>query len=396
VDRHAVSSATTSFEFATAGRIVFGAGRMAELDALIAGAGSRALVCTGSRPERHHSLLERLGLPITVVAVSGEPTIDVVRAAVNAGREHGSDLVVAVGGGSVLDVGKATAMLLGNGGDPLDYLEVVGRGQPITQPSVPYIAVPTTAGTGAEVTDNAVLASPRHARKASLRSRFMLPPVALVDPLLTLSCPPAVTASSGLDALTQCLEPLVSTQATPVTDEIAREGLRRAARALRTAFQDGSDVAARTDMALCSLLGGIALTNGKLGAVHGLAGVIGGRTNAAHGAICAALLPAVVETNVHALREREPAHPALDRYTDAARILTGQPDATVEDGVEWIRDTVAMLDTPGLETQGVAAEVLDEIVTDARSASSMKYNPITLTDTELITILARSMRPAAE
>jgi alcohol dehydrogenase class IV len=393
VGRPAVSSALPSFEFATAGRVVFGAGRASELDTLTASLGSRAVVCTGSQPDRHQPLIERLRLPTAVIAVSGEPTIDVARAAADTARENAADLVIAIGGGSVLDVGKAVAMLLGNGGNPLDYLEVVGRGKPITRPSVPYVAVPTTAGTGAEATDNAVLASPEHGRKASLRSRLMLPIMAVVDPLLTLSCPPAVTASSGLDAVTQCLEPLVSTQATPVTDEIAREGLRRAARALRAAFQDGSDIAARTDMALCSLLGGIALTNGKLGAVHGLAGVIGGRTTAAHGAICAALLAAVVEVNVHALREREPAHPALDRYTASAQILTGRPDATIEDGVKWIRDTVAMLDIPGLETQGVAVDVIDEIVTSARSASSMKYNPITLTDVELRTILEASIRP---
>jgi alcohol dehydrogenase class IV len=388
-----VSSTRASFEFATAGRIVFGAGRVADLDALIAGAGSRALVCTGSRPERHQLVIERLGLPTAVVAISGEPTIDVARAAANAAKEHGADVVVAIGGGSVLDVGKAAAMLLGNGGDPLDYLEIVGRGQPISQPSVPYIAVPTTAGTGAEVTENSVLASPAHGRKASLRSRFMLPRVALVDPLLTLGCPSAVTASSGLDALTQCLEPLVSSQATPLTDSLTREGLRRAAAGLRTAYQDGSNVAARTDMALCSLLGGLALANAKLGAVHGFAAVIGGMAAAPHGAVCAALLAAVVEVNVRSLREREPENPALDRYVDAARILTRRPDAIIEDGIEWLRETIAVLNTPGLAKLGVRPDDANEIVAKARTASSMRFNPIALTDTELHTILEASTHP---
>jgi alcohol dehydrogenase class IV len=389
--RRAVSSA--SFEFATAGRIVFGAGQATELGALTAGAGSRALVCTGSRPERHQALIERLGLPAAVVTVSGEPTIDVARAATDTAREHGADLVVAIGGGSVLDVGKAVAMLLGNGGDPLDYLEIVGHGKPITRPSVPYAAVPTTAGTGAEVTENAVLASPEHGRKASLRSQHMLPRVAVVDPLLTIGCPPAVTASSGLDALTQCLEPFVSSRATPVTDGLAREGLRRAASGLRPAYHDGTDLAARTDMALCSLLGGLALANAKLGAVHGFAAVIGGMADAAHGAVCAALLAAVVDVNVRALREREPTHPALDRYEDAARILTGRPDATIEDGIHWIRETVAMLNIPGLAALGARPEDADEIVTKARTASSMRFNPIPLTDTELHMILELSMQP---
>jgi alcohol dehydrogenase class IV len=393
VDVHAVSSATTDFEFATAGRVVFGAGRATELDSLAAGLGSRVLVCTGSRPERHQDLIDRLELPTAVFAVSGEPTIDVARAAAEAAREQLADLVVAIGGGSVLDVGKAVAMLLGNGGDPLDYLEIVGRGKPITKPSVPYIAAPTTAGTGAEVTENAVLASPADGRKASMRSRFMLPTVAVVDPLLTLSCPSDVTASSGLDALTQCLEPFVSVRATPVTDGLAREGLRRATAGLRPAYRDGSDVAARTNMSVCSLLGGLALANAKLGAVHGFAAVIGGMTTGAHGAICAALLAAVVEANVRALQAREPAHPALDRYDEAARILTGRPDATVEDGIDWIRETVAVLNVPGLAALGVRPQDLDDIVVNARAASSMKFNPITLTDDELHSILDASLRP---
>jgi alcohol dehydrogenase class IV len=385
-------NATTSFEFVTARRIVFGAGRASELDVLTADAGSRVLVCTGSRPGRHQALIERLGLPTAVVTVSGEPTIDVARAATEAALAHGTDLIVGIGGGSVLDVGKAVAMLLGNGGDPLDYLEVVGAGKPITRASVPYIAMPTTAGTGAEVTENAVLSSPEHGRKASLRSRFMLPTIALVDPLLTVTCPPAVTAASGLDALTQCLEPLVSTQATPVTDGLAREGLRRGVSGLRVAYSDGADVTARTDMALCSLLGGVVLANARLGAVHGLAAVIGGMVDAAHGAVCAALLPAVVEVNVGALRTREPANPALERYAEAARILTGRSDAGVEDGIDWLRETVALLDVPGLAVLGVRPDQADEIVTKARTASSMKYNPITLTDAEVHTILHASMR----
>jgi alcohol dehydrogenase class IV len=221
----------------------------------------------------------------------------------------------------------------------------------------------------------------------------MLPRVAVVDPLLTIGCPPAVTASSGLDALTQCLEPFVSSRATPVTDGLAREGLRRAATGLRPAYHDGTDLAARTDMSLCSLLGGLSLANAKLGAVHGFAAVIGGMADAAHGAVCAALLAAVVDVNVRALREREPTHPALDRYENAARILTGRPDATIEDGIDWIRETVAMLNIPGLAALGARPEDADEIVTKARTASSMRFNPTPLTDTELHTVLELSMQP---
>ena len=229
-----------SFEFATAGRVLAGPGRSAELPAVLAGLGRRVLVCTGARPARLNALLAGLGLPTARFPVAGEPTVDVARAAVAAAREHGADVIAAIGGGSVIDTAKAAAMLLGNGGDPLDYLEVVGDGRPVSRPAVPCVAVPTTAGTGAEVTANAVLAVPERRVKASLRSPLMLPRVALVDPDLTLSCPPPVTAASGLDALTQCLEPFVSVRANPLTDGLAREGLRRAAAGLRAAYADGT------------------------------------------------------------------------------------------------------------------------------------------------------------
>jgi alcohol dehydrogenase class IV len=196
-----------SFEFATAGRVIVGPGRAAELAPVLAGLGSRVLVVTGSRPGSQAGLLAGLTLPATVVTVSGEPTTRSAAAAAVTAREHGADVVAAVGGGSVIDLGKAVAMLLGNGGDLLDYLEVIGAGRKITRPSVPLVAVPTTAGTGAEVTANAVLASPAHRVKASLRSPLMIPRVAIVDPLLTISCPPQVTAASGLDALTSAWSP---------------------------------------------------------------------------------------------------------------------------------------------------------------------------------------------
>src|SRR5215831_8054602 len=320
-----------AFEFATAARVLVGAGRSAELPELLAACGTRALVCTGASPDRHAELLARLGMAAVVLPVTGEPTVDLIRTAVAAAREHGADVVAAIGGGSVIDTGKAVAMLLGNGGDPLDYLEVIGAGQAIARPSVPCIAVPTTAGTGAEVTANAVLASPAHRVKASLRSRTMIPRAALVDPLLTVSCPPSVTAASGMDALTQCLEPFVSPMASPLSDAVAREGIRRVAGGLRRAYADGRDLGARADMSVAGVAGGMALANAKLGAVHGLAGVIGGTVAVPHGVACAALLAPVIEANVAALRAAGPAdHPALARYAEAAALLTGEPAATVE------------------------------------------------------------------
>ena len=385
-----------AFEFATAGRIVAGAGRAAELPGVLAGLGSRVLVCTGANPARHASLLAGLGLPAAVFPVAGEPTVELARAGVAAAREHGADVIVAIGGGSVIDLGKAVAMLLANGGDPLDYLEVVGSGQKITRPAAPCVAVPTTAGTGAEVTANAVLAVPGHRLKASLRSPLMIPRVALVDPELTVSCPPPVTAASGLDALTQCLEPFVSVRATPLTDGLAREGLRRAATGLRAAHADGGDLAARTDMAMCALLGGMALANAKLGAVHGLAGVVGGTADVPHGMACAALLAPVIEANVRTLRTAAPGSAALnrralDRYAEAAQLLTRKPGASIEDGLTWIGQTLTLLGVPGLAAFGLGPGQAGDIAAKAAGSSSMQGNPVPLSRGQLETVFLEAL-----
>ena len=381
----------TTFEFATASRIMAGVGRAADLPGVLAGLGSRALVCTGANAERHAGLLAVLGLPVVVFPVPAEPTVELARAGVAAARQHGADVVAAIGGGSVIDTGKAVAMLLGNGGDPLDYLEVVGSGRAITRPAVPCVAVPTTAGTGAEVTANAVLAAPEHGLKASLRSPLMIPRIALVDPQLTASCPPSVTAASGLDALTQCLEPFVSVRATPLTDALAREGLLRAAAGLRAAYADGTNLAARQDMAMCALLGGMALANAKLGAVHGLAGVIGGIANVPHGIACAALLAPVIEANVRALRSGQPGSPALDRYAEAARLLTGGPGASIEDGLAWIRQTLALLAVPGLAAFGLGPGHAGDVAAKGATSSSMQGNPVALSHGDLKAVVLQAL-----
>jgi alcohol dehydrogenase class IV len=375
-----------AFDLALPRKVLFGPGRADELAGLVPALGSRVLLCTGSDPARHRHLLGDVE-PVAVVRVTREPLVDDARAALVQARAAGADAVVAIGGGSVLDLAKAVAVLLGNGTDPLDHLEVIGHGRPVERPAVPYVAVPTTAGTGAEATANAVLGSPEHGRKASIRSPHMLAAVAIVDPLLTLGCPPAVTAGSGLDALTQCLEPFVSPKANPATDAVAADGLRRGARSLRRAYEHGDDRTAREDMSLCSLFGGIALANAKLGAVHGVAGVVGGMIDAPHGAVCAALLAPVVEANVRALRERDPGSPALDRYACAARLLAGRDDATVEDGVAWLRETVEALQVPSLGTVGLAPERYAEIAEKSARSSSMQGNPVALTGDELVAVL---------
>ncbi len=381
------------FEFATATRILFGRGVLQEVAPLAAEMGRRAFVVTGRSVERAGPLLERLvqaGVEHVLFSVSGEPTTEVALAGVRRARETGCDLVIGMGGGSVLDTGKAIAALLTNSGELLDYLEVIGRGQPLMRAPASYIAMPTTAGTGSEVTRNAVLASPQHRVKVSLRSPLMLPRLAVVDPELTYSMPPAVTASTGLDALTQVLEPYVSNQANPIADAICREGLRRAARSLRRAYEDGSDAGAREDMALVSLFGGLALANAKLGAVHGFAGPLGGLFPAPHGAICARLLPYVMEANVRALQTRMPHSPALTRYDEVAQILTGKPTAQAPHAVARVQDLCEALGVPPLSDFGLTKDDIPGVVEQARKASSMKGNPIVLTDEELAEILRRA------
>jgi alcohol dehydrogenase class IV len=382
------------FEFAAPARIVFGPGTLQEAGALAAGFGRRALVATGIDPDRASRLFDLLaaaGVDAVVVQVSGEPTTDLAAAGARQAIDAGCELVIGYGGGSAMDAAKAIAALAANGGGPLDYLEVVGRGMALSRPALPTIAIPTTAGTGAEVTRNAVLLSPEHKIKASLRSPTMLPKIALVDPETTHSLPPAVTATTGLDALTQLIEPFTSSRANPLTDAFCREGMVRAARSLRRAVKDGSDAAAREDMALASLLGGLSLANAGLGAAHGFAGVIGGAFDAPHGAICAALLPRVMAVNHRALSARRPSSSALARYDELARIVTGRASARAEDGVRWVADLAAALGVPRLSAYGLRAEHVADLVGKTAVASSTKANPLPLAPEELTEILEAAM-----
>jgi len=381
------------FEFATATRIVFGAGAVGNVAPSAKQMGRRVLVVEGVPPERTTPLiaqLEAAGLKCSRFALEGEPTIDLVRAGVRQAGQEQSDMVIGFGGGSAIDAGKAIAALLTNRRDPLEYLEVVGEGRNLTEPSAPFIAVPTTSGTGAEVTRNAVLASKEHKVKASLRSPLMLPRLAVVDPELTLELPPAITASTGLDALTQLIEPYVSTRANPMTDALCLDGMRRAASALVRAYRDGSDRQARADMALASLFGGLALANAGLGAVHGFAAPVGGMFEAPHGAVCAALLAPVMEANIRALRARAAGSEALPRYETVARILTGRPEASAEEGAEWANQLCRQLDIAPLQAYGLREEDVPALVEKASKASSMKANPIVLTPDELSEVLVRA------
>lgn len=383
-----------NFKFSTVGQIIFGAGTVREIGNLAQKMGRRVFLVTGKAGDRAAPVADRLkarGISITQFSIRAEPTTDMALAAVAEARQADCDFVVGIGGGSVLDTGKVVAALLTNSGDLMDYLEVIGRGQPLSRKPAAYIAVPTTAGTGAEVTRNAVLDSPKHRVKVSMRNRLMLPDLALIDPELTYSLPPDITAVTGLDAFTQLLEAYVSKQSNPITDGICREGLQRAARSLEKACLDGNDPDARRDMCLASVFGGLALANAKLGAVHGFAGPLGGMYDAPHGALCAALLPHVMAVNLEALQSRAPGSPAIRRYDEIARIVTGNAGHRAPDGIAWIRDLCSQLQVPRLADYGIQEGDFSDIIAKSKNSSSMSGNPILLTEAELITALNRTL-----
>ena len=396
-----------NFEFATATRIVFGAGRLREIRTIAPALGRRALVVIGKssgavkRVEPLLSALTDAGVDYATFSVAGEPTIDVVRTGTQRARDERCDFVIGFGGGSSIDTGKAIAVLLTNGGDPLDYVELIGKEKAFTMPPVPYVAIPTTAGTGSEVTRNAVLGSPEHRVKVSLRSPLMLPRVALVDPELTYDLPPQITATTGLDALTQLIEPFLSVKANPMTDAICREGMQRVARSLRRAYGYPSVAevppsreprranrqtteTAREDMCMAGLFGGMALANAGLGAVHGLAGPLGGMFDAPHGALCAALLPHVMEANRKMIRG-----PAGRGAVSAPTVIVGRFDE-VRQIIGDIGELVQALEIPPLRRYGVTREAFPEIIEKAKISNSMKGNPVVLRDAELREVLERA------
>jgi alcohol dehydrogenase class IV len=383
-------SGAVPFEFATAGRILFGPGVLAQAAGIVRALGAaRVLLVTGRAPERAAPLrqaLAREGLAVAEVAIAGEPTVEDARAGVARALEERCEAVVAMGGGSAIDAAKAIAALAANGGDPLDYLEVIGRGRAIVRPPLPLVAIPTTAGTGSEVTRNAVLLSREHQVKVSLRSPLMLPPVALVDPELLAGAPASVLVPSGLDALSQLIEPFLSGRANPLTDTLAREGMRRSVRSLRRAVLEGVDAPAREDLAFASLCGGLCLANAGLGAVHGFAAPAGGMFAAPHGAVCAALLAPAMEVNLRALEARAPGHPSLPRFEEIAALVTGRGGARAADGIAWLASLRRELAVPGLARYGMTAADVPALVEKAKVASSMKGNPIVLSDDELTEI----------
>lgn len=379
-----------NFSFATATQIVFGENASEKIPELVASRGSRILIVTGKNLQRAKFLAERVPSfsEISFFQVESEPTTQMIDEGVKVARESGSEVVIAIGGGSVIDAGKAIAAMAANPGELMNYLEMIGKGKLLVEKPLPFMAVPTTAGTGAEVTKNSVIKSVEHQVKVSLRSDFMYPAVAVVDPALTYSMSPELTASTGVDALTHLMETFVSNQANPFIDMICREGLKLVSRSLISAFHNSENKEARAGMAMASLLGGMALANVKLGAVHGFAGPMGGMYTIPHGTVCASLMAATMEINIEALTEQKG---DLTKYTELAQILTGSPLAKAEDGIVWAENLVRELQIPSLADFGLTENDFPELVKKASVSSSMKGNPVLLDNEQLTWILEKSL-----
>ena len=388
-------------EFATAQRVILGLGTAAELQDLLRGTGRRALLVTSAGAARRGGpaaqlaeSLARGGLVAAQALARREPTLLDALAAAQAARDSACDVVVGLGGGSALDLAKAAAALAANPGDPLRFIEVIGRGAPLENPALPLIALPTTAGAGSEATRNAVIADAEARTKASIRHPSMLPRLALVDAELTLDNPPPITASCGMDAIAQLLEAYVSVRANVLTDGMCLEGLTLAGTALPRAYRDGADREAREAMSAASLMSGIALANAGLGIVHGISAPLGGSFPVPHGAACAALLPAAVAVNIRALRRADPGHAGLRRYARAAQALgcAGTNDAALLDALPgWLAEIGGALAIPRLRSYGVEHSDLRDLAERALRASSTKGNPIALDRDEVEQIIGSAL-----
>ena len=392
----------TDFSLSRLPRIEFGSGALAKLPAMARGYGTHALLVTGAGSLKNSAVwpavtagLAAQGIRWLHLSIPGEPSPQMVDEAVRAFRSEPVDVVVGIGGGSALDAAKAIAGLLKSGNSVMDHLEGVGPELPYAGPATPFIAVPTTAGTGSEATKNAVLSvQGAHGFKKSFRDEKLVAEVALVDPDLLATCPPAVIAANGMDAFTQLLESYVSSRAAPLTDSLAWGGMKAARDGLLALYRDAGNAEAREQMAYAALVSGITLAPVGQGSVHGLAAPLGAFFPIPHGVACGTLVATATRVNIEALRARVPSHPALAKYALVGQLLSkqGQMDqpaahAALIDTLErWTR----ALGLPTLSHYGVTPSDIPRIVANSRG-SSMKTNPISLDDAEIASILAARM-----
>ncbi|MCE6968083.1 iron-containing alcohol dehydrogenase [Cereibacter sphaeroides] len=379
----------TPFGITAPGRILFGRGEAARAAGLISALDDRVLLVHGATSARAAWLVEALteaGAEVLSLGCAGEPDLATLEDALAEARPFRPGVVAGIGGGAALDLAKALAALVPAPDGPMEHLEVVGRGRPLVAAPLPFVALPTTAGTGTEATRNAVIGVPEHRRKVSLRDERMLARVAIVDPALTDGCPRGVTLASGLDAVTQVIEPFVSSRATPFTDALTRPAIGSGLAALIRLMR-AEDAGARDEIAWVSLFGGLALANGGLGAVHGLAGVIGGVTGGAHGAICGTLLGPILRANLQAAA---PGSAARARLTEVCAILAGALAVPAAEAPEALSDWAGRMGLPRLADMGLAPGDHLTVAEASLASSSMKGNPVGLP----VSALVEAMRQA--
>jgi alcohol dehydrogenase class IV len=375
IDAFNTLSDMTPFSFQTAGKILFGRGQADQAHDLVARFGTHVLVVRGRSVPFVHQFCARLrnaGCAVSEVVATQEPTLADVQSAVDLGRAKAVNVIVSIGGGSVIDLGKAAAALIPSSSPALEHLEIVGNARPLSAPPLPFIALPTTSGTGAEVTKNAVIGVPDQGRKVSLRDDRMFPILAIIDPALTDNTPRSVTLASGLDAITQVIEPYLSRRANPMTDAICRQAIPLGLAALARLI-DGEDRAARDQLAYTSLIGGVALSNAGLGAVHGLAGVIGGQSAAPHGVICGRLLGPILRLNFDSAVA---GGTDLTRYHEIKTHLATCFGLDRETAFKDLPEKLDQLGLPRLGTWLADTSDLAAMANQANSSSSMKSNPV--------------------
>ncbi|MFB3896775.1 MAG: iron-containing alcohol dehydrogenase [bacterium] len=380
------------FEFYSAGRLIFGTGSFSQLGPVAKSEGNTALIVLGKNALRQSGIVNRLvkqleenNIQYTFFeGLAHEPDVETIDKGVELAKSSGCQLIIGIGGGSVLDTGKAIAGMVTNDGTVIDYLEGVGRGKQFVHPALPYIAIPTTSGTGSEVTKNAVISSsnPNNKYKVSIRSPLLIPKIALLDPELTVSLPPEPTAYSGLDALTQLIEPYVSNNANPFTDTLAISGIKLVGESLSDAYQTGDNLAAREKMMLAALFSGYALANAGLGAVHALARPLGAYYLIPHGLACAILLPVIMELN---LKYR------MDKYAEIGIALTGKPfeneDIAAYAGLDAVQKLNQELKVPkDFKAYQIKPADIPLLIEGAQGAS-LRDNPRELAKADLTALL---------
>ncbi len=376
------------FQFMTATRIIFGEGALQGSLSVINQFGYSVLLVAGKDKQRAKPIVNYLkaqNMRYQHVAINGEPNITMVEETAVIGRKFKPDMVVAIGGGSVLDMGKALAAIIPNQGDVYDYVEVVGRNVPLKAKPLPFVAIPTTASTGSEVTRNAVLKSGQDKVKVSLRSPEMLADVAIVDPTLTYGSDQYTSGRGAMDAFTHLMESYVCGEPNPLTDMVCEEGLRRLSQSVLTGCLE-DDYAARSDLSFAALLGGMAITNAKLGAAHGLASALGGKLDAPHSVIAARLAPHVMLENIKAAKKAA-REDVIDRYRKLAQLVTGRINANEHDGVLWVKMVLDKLELPLLSKFGVCQTSFEQVATDALKSVAIKGNPLPLNQDRLVYIL---------